>query len=123
MNMKLKELFKLTWLPVLAASLCCLSPLVLVALGLSTIAFGTSLADSLYGDYKWVFRIIGLILLGLSLFFYFRKKGVCTLDQAKRKRNEIINTSLIVLAIGVAGYLFWLYVVVHYAGVWLNIWN
>jgi hypothetical protein len=120
--MKLKEILKIIWAPVLAASLCCLSPVILVLLGFSSVSFATSLTTTFYGTYKWSFRIVGLALLLLSLILYFRKKGVCTLDQAKKKRNEIINTVLIALIGGAIGYYFFLYVVVHYLGVWLNIW-
>jgi hypothetical protein len=118
-----KKWLKLTGLPVVFASLCCLSPLILVLLGLSTVTVASTLADTLYGDYKWVFRGIGLILLLISLWIYFRQKGICTLDQAKRHRNQIINTALIALTLGILGYIFFLYVVVHYAGVWLEIWE
>lgn len=121
-HMKLKEIFKLTWIPVVGASLCCLSPVIIVVFGLGSAAFASSLADTLYGDYKWIFRIGGLFLLFLSVFYYFRKKEVCTLDQAIRHKNEIINTLLITLFAGIAGYIFFLYVVVHYVGVWLDLW-
>jgi len=120
--MKIRDMFHIVGIPVVAASLCCLSPVILVLLGLGTASFAGSLADTLYGSYKWVFRIIGLILLGLSLILYFRKKGVCTLDQVKRRRNETINTILIALIAAVGGYFFFLYVVVEYIGMWMGIW-
>jgi uncharacterized membrane protein YfcA len=122
-HMNLKDIVKIAWAPVVAASLCCLSPVILVLLGLSTVSFATSLADTLYGDYKWMFRVIGLLLLSVAILFYFRKKGVCTLDQARKRRNEIINTVLITLIGCVIGYVVFLYVVVHYVGVWLEIWT
>lgn len=122
--MKIKEVAKIVWIPVIAASLCCLAPVVLVLLGLSTVSFATSLTDNLYGNYKWLFRSFGLLLLIASILVYFRKKkGVCSIDEAKRRRNEIINTVLIVLLVGVGGYIFWLYVVVEYIGKWLSIWE
>lgn len=120
--MKLKDVVKLTWLPVVGASLCCLSPVIIVVFGLGTVAFGSSLADTLYGDYKWFFRIGGLVLLLLSVLFHYRKKGVCTLDAAKRQKNEILNTIIITVFAGAIGYIFFLYVVVHYIGVWLDLW-
>ena len=122
--MKLKNILKISSLPVLFASLCCLSPLILVLLGLSTLSFASSLADTLYGEYKWVFRIIGLILLAITTILYLRRqKGICTIDEAKKRRREIINIVLIVLISAILAYMFFLYVVVHYAGVFLNIWN
>lgn len=121
--MKLKEIFKVASLPVLFASMCCLSPIILVLLGVSTVTVAASLTDVLYGEYKWAFRALGLLLLAGSIVLYFRRQGVCTLDQAKRERNRIINVVLSTLIAGILGYLFFLYVVVHYAGVWLNIWE
>jgi len=122
--MKLKELLKITWLPVVGASLCCLSPVILVLLGLGSVSFAASLADTFYGENKWVFRIVGLLLLLLSVGWYFYKsKGICTLDAAKRQRNEIINTVVLTLIAGIIGYAVFLYVIVHYLGVWLRIWS
>lgn len=120
--MKLREILKISTLPVVGASLCCLSPIIVVLLGLSTVSFASSLADTLYGTYKWVFRSIGLVLLLISLILYFRHKGVCTLEAAKRRRNEIINTSILALIAGIIGYIFFLYVIVHYIGVYMQLW-
>lgn len=105
------------------ASLCCLTPLVLVMLGLSSVAFAGSLADTLYGSYKWAFRGAGLALLVIALTAYFRRRGVCTLDQARRRRNEIINKALIALIAFTLIYVVFLYVVVEYAGIWYGIWT
>ena len=122
--MKLKELFKISSVPVVFASLCCLSPVVIVLLGLGSVTFASSLADTLYGEYKWYFRSLGIVLLIGAYLYYLRKnKGVCTLDQAKRRRNEIINSFLITLIAGVVGYIVFLYVTVHYIGVFLQIWE
>ena len=119
----LRKFLKITGLPIVFASLCCLTPVILVVFGLATASFAASLADTLYGTYRWVFRLIGLGLLGVSLLIYFRQKGVCTLDAAKKRCNEIINTVLLASVIGVIGYVVWLYVVVEYAGIWLKIWS
>ena len=118
------ESVKISGIPVVLASLCCLSPVILVLLGISSVSFASSLTDTLYGGYKWVFRGIGLVaLLGSLVYYWYRQKGVCTLDAAKRRRNEIINSIVLTLVAGVFGYLFFLYVVVHYLGVWLAIWK
>lgn len=121
---KLKDIFKISSIPVALASLCCLSPVILVLLGLSSVSFATSLADTFYGDYKWAFRIVGIIALIASLIYYLRRsKGICTIDDAVRRRNEIINYLALTVLVGVLGYIFFLYVVVHYLGVWLTIWK
>jgi len=120
----LKEAVKFSALPVVFASLCCLSPIILVLLGLSTVSFASSLADTLYGDYAWYFRGAGLVLLAVAIVYYLRRtKGICTLDDAKKRRNEIINVVLLSLIVAVIGYVFFLYVVLHYIGVFLNLWT
>jgi len=120
---KFKEIFKITWLPVLFASMCCLSPIILLLFWLWSVAFVSWLADTLYGDYKWYFRLFWLALLSISLFLHFRRKWICTLDHVKRDRNKIINTILMTLIAWVLGYIFFLYVVVHYIWVFLKIWE
>lgn len=121
---KLREVLKISSIPVLIASLCCLSPVILVLLGISTVSFASSLADTLYGDYKWVFRGVGLLALAGSLVYYLRQqKGICTIDDVIRRRNEVINYLALALIAGVLGYIFFLYVVVHYIGVWLSLWT
>lgn len=120
----LKEVFKISSLPVVFASLCCLSPIILVLLGLSTASFASSLADTLYGDYAWYFRGAGIVLLAIAIIYYLRRtKGICTLDDAKKRRNEIINIVALSLIVAVIGYVFFLYVVLHYVGVFLNLWT
>lgn len=124
MGMKLKELFRVTGLPVVIASLCCLSPLIFVFFGLATVSFAGSLTDVLYGDFRWIFRAVGLVLLSVSIVIYFRRqKGICTIDDVKKHRREIINKTLLFLIVGVLGYIFFLYVVVHYAGVFSGVWE
>ena len=118
-----KDVLKITAVPAFVAGLCCFSPIVLVLFGLSSVAFASSLADTFYGQYKWAFRAVGLLFLTVSLWFYFRKKGICTVDEAKRNRNKIINTVIIVLIATIALYIIWLYVIVHYIGVFLSIWS
>ena len=121
---KLTTLIKLTGMPVVAASLCCLSPVVIVLFGLGSAAFASSLADTLYGEYRWAFRAAGLLLLAASVIWYLRReKGICTIDEAKKRRTEIINIVALALAAGVVGYFVFLYVVVEYAGILLGIWG
>jgi len=122
--MKVRELLGVVSVPALLASLCCLSPVVLVLLGISTVSFGASLADTLYGDYKWLFRAVGFLALLVSVIVYLRRKrGICTLDDAKRRRTEVVNVVMLALIGGVLAYLFFLYVVVHYVGVFLGLWT
>ena len=122
--MKSKEILKLVGIPVVVASLCCLTPIIIVMFGLGSVAVAGSLADSLYGDYKWVFRLAGLVFLGLSVLLYIRRqKGICTLDEAKKRRNEILNIIAVALTVGIVGYFVWLYIILEYVGKFLHIWS
>lgn len=122
--MNAKDILKVSGIPVVVASLCCLSPVILVLLGVGTVSVGASLADTLYGDYKWYFRAVGLVAMIIALVVYLRRaKGVCTIDDVKRRRNEIINIVSTIVIACVLGYIFFLYVVVHYVGVFLNLWK
>ena len=123
MPKNLKSIFKISTWPVVIASLCCLSPLILVLIGVSTVSFASSLADTFYGEYKWYFRAVGLVALAVALVIYLRRqKGICTIDEAKRRRNEIINLLALTLIVGTIGYIVFLYVIVHYLGAWLGLW-
>jgi ABC-type transport system involved in cytochrome c biogenesis permease subunit len=104
-----KELLKVTGIPVVIASLCCLAPVILVLAGLSTVTFAASFSDVLYGQYMWLFRGVGLVLLVMSAYFYItRTKGICTVDEVKKRRNEIINIIAVILITGVVGYIFFM---------------
>ena len=123
-SMNITRFFKISAIPVVFASLCCLSPVILVAFGLASVSFAASLATTLYGTYKWAFRAVGLILLIASVVAYLRReRNICTIDDAIRRRNEVLNTAAIALVIGALGYVVFLYVIVHYAGVFLGIWQ
>ncbi len=113
----------MTGLPVFIASLCCVTPIILVLLGLSTVSFAISLSNVLDGQYRWVFILLGLATLAVSLLFYFRKKGVCTLDQAVKHRNEIINKVLLTLIVSAIGYYLFFIVFLGYIGRILHIWQ
>ena len=117
------DLFKVSSIPVFIASLCCLSPIILLSLGIVSLSVATELADVFYGKYKWSFRFVGFVALIIAFVFYLRRSGVCTLDEVKKRRNEILNKLILLVITGTLGYIFFLYVVVHYLGVWLNVWK
>ena len=121
---RIKEILKITSLPVIIGSLCCLSPIILVLFGLGTVGVASTLANTLYGSYAWAFRIGGLTLLTVSIIMYLRRtKGICTFDEAKKRRQEIFNIVVLTLVTAIAGYFIFLYVIVEYIGKFLNIWG
>ena len=112
-----KGIFIISAFAGLIGGLCCVTPIVLVLLGLASLSAAADIGNVLYGDYRWLFRATALAFLALALWVYFRRKGICTLDQARRQRNRIINTSLVVLITAVGTYIFWTYFAVHYWGI------
>ncbi len=112
-----KGIFLLSGFAAFIAGLCCLTPIVLVLLGLASISVAADLGNVLYGDYKWAFRAVALVFLVLALVVYFRKRGICTLEEARRQRNRILNASLLVLIFAIGGYIAWNYIVVQYWGI------
>ncbi|PIN90347.1 hypothetical protein COU57_03695 [Candidatus Pacearchaeota archaeon CG10_big_fil_rev_8_21_14_0_10_32_14] len=104
--------------------LCCFTPVVLVLFGLSSISFATSLSDTLYGTYKWVFRSIAFLFLLLAMYWYvYKKEKVCTIDEFKKKKRKIINLILISIIVSIFTYIIWLYVIVELIGWLLGIWS
>ena len=101
----------------LVGGLCCLTPIVLVLVGVASVSVASSLGNVLYGDYRWLFRLASLLLTGLALAIYFRNRGVCTLQEVKRRRSWLINVSLLVLVTSTTAYIFWTYVVLQYWGI------
>lgn len=99
------------------AGLCCLTPIVLVLFGLAGVTAAASLGNVLYGDYRWAFRAIALACLAIGLVVYFRRRGICTLDEAKRQRNRVLNAALLVAFTSVGIYILWTYVILHYWGI------
>jgi bacteriorhodopsin len=120
---KIKEALKISSVPAIIASLCCLSPVILVLTGLATTTFAASLSDLFYGTYKWVFRGVGFVALVIAYIFYIRRQGVCTFDEAIKRRNELINKFMLVLIVAILFYVIFLYGFVEYLGIKLGIWE
>jgi hypothetical protein len=118
-----QKLWKLVASSSVIASMCCLPSVVLVMFGIATVSTGAAISDTLYwGDdgYSW-FRPLMLAIASLTvvvgLVFYFRNQGICTLDQAKRERRKIINTSLLIIIISYLSYLLLNYVILTEIGI------
>ena len=126
-NKEKKSLIKLISGSAIIASMCCLPSVVLVLFGLASVSSAAALSDTLYwggNGYSW-FRPL-MLLLALSfviigLVIHFRGKGICTLDQAKRERRKIVNTSLLVLIISYVTYLLFNYVILTEIGILLDL--
>ena len=122
-----KSLFKLIAGSALIGSMCCLPSVVLVLFGLASVSSAAALSDTLYwgGDgYGWFRPLMLSLALALVIFglvIHFRSRGICTIDQAKRERRKIINTSLLVIIISYVSYLLLNYVILTEIGILLDL--
>ena len=100
------------------ASMCCFPSVLLVGLGLMTISAGDALSNNLYfGPARWILYGLTITILGFGIYRYFQAQGICTLDQAKRERNRIANTAILVLISTFTIYLVWNYIILELAGI------
>ncbi len=77
----------------------------------------------LFYGYWWAFIAGGGLTAAAALVVYFRCRGVCTVDAAKRRRREITSALLATLTLFVVVYLIWDYVIVEYLGVRMGLWH
>ena len=124
---KERSLWKLIASSSLIASMCCLPSVVLVMFGIATVSSGAALSNTLYwgeDGYSWfrpLMLAIASITVIIGLIFYFRNQGICTIDQAKRQRRKIINTSILVLIVSYLSYLLLNYVILTEIGILLGL--
>jgi len=98
-----------------------------VLFGLASVSSAAALSDTLYwgndgfGWFRPMMLIAALSFAVIGLIIHFRSKGICTIDQAKRERRKIINTSLLVLIISYLTYLLFNYVILTEIGILLDL--
>lgn len=114
-----RPLTKLVAVSAVTASLCCLPSVIWVLFaGSSAIVAADQLSNDLY--YSWVrFALYGLSfsMVSYGLVLYFRNQGVCTLDDVKRERTTVVNTTLAVFTAAVLAYMIWNFVVLEIIGI------
>ena len=104
-------------------ALCCFSPLIIFLIGLSGAAAAGSLADELYINYKWYFRLAGLVFLLLTIFFWYKRKTQnCSLDKKKQAQRKALNLVFIGTFTYIIGYLIWNYVILVLIGEYFGLW-
>ena len=99
----------------LAAITCCVSPVVLVLLGIATAAEAVTLGDTLYYEYGWFFRAGGLAVAAVAVILYLRGRRACSIRGAYTYRRMLLT----LVATGAATYagLFWF---TKYLGIWFG---
>ena len=114
-----RPLTRLVALSAITASLCCLPSVVWVMLaGSSAIVAADQLSNALY--YSWVrfaLSLVSLSMLSYGLVVYFRNRGVCTLDDVKREKRRVVNTTLAVFTAAILTYLIWNFVILEVVGI------
>ena len=85
------------------ALMCCISPVVMVLLGLSTTTAAIALGDLLYTEYTWFFMSASALFLGAAFWAYLIRQQQCSLSGLRRH----LNTVLLTLVITVVVYSFW----------------
>ena len=112
-------LTSLVALSAVTASMCCLPSVIWVLFaGSSAIVAADQLSNNLY--YSWVryaLYAVSLSMVAIGLVIYFRKRGVCSLDDVKRERRRVVDTSLAVFTASIIAYLFWNFVILEILGI------
>jgi len=118
-----KHLAYVSGLSALTASMCCLPSVIWVFFGgSSAIIAADKLSNDLY--YSWVrfaLYCLSFAMMSIGLVIFFRNRGICTIDDAKRERRRIVNTSLAVITITLLTYLLWNYVILEIIGIKLGL--
>lgn len=77
-------------LAAILGSVCCLGPLLLVALGVSAAGVGT-----FFGKYHWAFQVPALLLLAFAWSRYFQAKRACATESCKAPKKSTFFTLLL----------------------------
>ena len=85
------------------ALLCCISPIILVLLGLSTVTAAIALGNNLFNNYKIYFIGASILFMGGAIAYKLKQKNQCSISGVRKN----INMILLVFIIGVVVYIFW----------------
>jgi len=99
---------KLSILSMIAASSCCLPPLILLGLTLIGVgAAGAAGLSSTLGSLKGYIQPLAIVGVGLSYWLYFREKKRCSIKACKMVNKGLTKTMLTISTVVVAGFLSW----------------
>ena len=109
------------------ASMCCIPSVVLVLFGLASVSSAAALSNDLYwgtNGMSWfrpALSVLSLVMVALGLVLYFRNDGICTLDEVRRQRKRIVNTSVIAVTLAVLIYVVFNFIILTEIGVALDL--
>ncbi len=85
---------------------CCVSPVVMVLLGLASVSFAISLGNTLYYGYGWYFRGAALILAAVGVIGVLRGRHACSLRGARAQWRLLLTVVIAMVVVYVS--LYWL---------------
>jgi hypothetical protein len=83
---------------------CCVSPVVLVLLGLSSVSFAIGLANTLYYEYGWYFRGVALALAAAGAVGILRRRNACSLRGARAQWRLLLTVAVSMVLVYAALY-------------------
>ncbi|WP_231640830.1 hypothetical protein [Nocardiopsis sp. NRRL B-16309] len=84
----------------LVGMLCCVGPTVLALLGVVSAGTAFVWATDLYDGYAWWFRLAGLAVVIVLVWWSLRRRGQCSISGVRKVRWRLLG----VLAVAVATY-------------------
>jgi hypothetical protein len=113
-----KGLWKWISSSAIIASMCCLPSVVMVMFGLASVSTAAALSDDLYfGQFRWWLYLATAIFLSYGLYRHFNADGICTIDDVKRERQKVINTTLLVVILTIIIFIVWNYIILELIGI------
>ena len=109
------------------ASMCCFPSIVLVMFGLASVSSAAALSNNLYwgtngmGWFRPALIVLSTVLVTIGLVLYFRNNGICTMDEVRRQRKRIFNTSLVVFTLSTLTYIVFNFIILTELGVALDL--
>ena len=88
----------------LAGILCCVGPAVLALLGIVSAGTAFAWATTLYDNYAWWFRLGGLAVLAMLVWWSLRRRNQCSLAGVRRWRWRLLG--VLAVAVGTYGALY-----------------
>ena len=73
------------------------------------------------GGFRPPLVALSTVLVTIGLVLYFRNDGICTMDEVRRQRKRIFNTSLVVFTLSTLTYIVFNFIILTELGVALDL--
>lgn len=87
----------------LVGMLCCVGPTILALVGIISAATAFAWANDLYDNYAWWFRVSGLAVLAILVWWALRHRNRCSVNAIRRLRWRLM--AVLAIAVGTYGVL------------------